>query len=250
MGVDCRVWVFPRQRGFRPNAEQVAALANALRDGGWVPEPKATGQRSAVSELLPGNIVAGRKPARLQGFDREPFTAGWVEFHSQHELVLDWHVQNMRDAGVQYPFVFDPYPDSGPPYFYIRLILGSDYFYWTGENVTPFDEAVTKCVCAEQLVYLAGWAYGIGSERIRRACPKCGRAFDPAGLACDVLDGWTGHPVPLLGGLTFCFALVVDCHKYWPREEEAGRRFHLREEFLDLWGKFIGVPFEQVVTFD
>jgi hypothetical protein len=54
----------------------------------------------------------------------------------------------------------------------------------------------------------------------------------------------------LPGGLTFRFALVVDCHKYFPSDEEAGRRFHLKEKFLDLWRKFMGVPFELVVTAD
>jgi hypothetical protein len=80
--------------------------------------------------------------------------------------------------------------------------------------------------------------------------PKCARGFDPSGKKCQILDGWTGEPAPLLGGLTFRFALVVDCHKYWPHEEEASRRFQLRPEFLDLWRRFIGVPFEQIFTFD
>ena len=250
MGVDCRFWVIPQRRGFFPSAEQVAAIANALRDGGWVPKPEAPGQRSQAIELLPGNSVAGRKPSRIQEFKSEPFTPSWVKDHCQHELVMDWDVQNLRDAGVQYPFVFDPYPDSPATYFYVRLILGHDYFYWTGENVMPFDETATKCVCEEQLSYSTGWAHGVGSQRIHRTCPQCGRGFDPSARACDVLDGWTGVSTPLLGGLTFCFGLVVDCHKHFPREEEAGRRFQLRTEFLRLWRTFIGVPYELVVTFD
>ncbi len=215
-----------------------------------MPRPEAAGQKSQVSELLPGKSAEEKKLAQVQEFDSEPFTPGWVEFHSQHELVMEWHVQNQREAGVQYPFVFDPYPDSGPPYFYIRLILGHEYFYWTGENVMPFDEASTKCVCQEQLSYWTGWAHGVGSQRIHRACPRCGRGFDPSGRACEVLDGWTGVSTQLIGGLTFCFALVVDCHKYFPSDEEVGRRFHLRAEFLDLWRTFIEVPYEQVFTFD
>lgn len=250
MGVDYQVWIIPKQRAYRPNSEQIANLANALRDDGWVPKPGVPGQRSQVSELLPGDGSAGKKPARVQEFDSQPFTPSWVEFRSEHELVMDWHVQNLREAGVQYPFSFDPYPDSGPPYFYVRLIVGNDYLYWTGENVMPFDEEATNCVCNEQLSYWTGWAQGVGSQRIHRTCPKCGRAFDPSEKKCDILDGWTGAATPLLGGLTFRFALVVDCHKYWPQEEEALRRFHLRPEFLDLWRKFIGVAFDLVVTFD
>jgi hypothetical protein len=250
MGVDCVVWIFPKQRIFRPTADQVSGLANALRDGCWCPNPDALGQRSGFSELLPGESVDGNKPVRTQGFASDPFSPSWLEFHSEHELILNWHVRNQREAGVQYPFVFDPYPNSGPPYFYVRLILGHEYFYWTGENVTPFNEADTRCDCGEQLAYWTGWAHGVGSQRIHHVCPKCGRDFDPSEKTCEILDGWTGEPVPLPGGLTFRFALVVDCHKYWPHEEEEGRRFQLRPEFLELWRKFIEVPFEQVVTFD
>jgi hypothetical protein len=250
MGVDCRVWVIPQHKAFRPTAEQVGNLANALRNDGWVPKPEADGQNSKVIELLPGKYIAGTRPSRAQDFSVEPFTPSWVEFHSEHELVLEWHVQDMKAAGVQYPFVFDPYPDSGPPYFYVRLILGHEYFYWIGENVMPFGQEATRCVCGEQLVYRAGWAHGTGSDRIHRNCPRCDQIFDPSGLTCEVLDGWTGEAAPLIGGLTFRFALSIDCHKYFPREEEAGRRFHLRPDFLDLWRTHIGVSFSQVVTFD
>jgi hypothetical protein len=249
MSVDYQVRVIPQQRDFRPSAEQVASLANALREDRWVPKPEASGQRSEVLELLPGE-EAGKKPVRKQELAPEPLTASWIEFHSQHELVLNWDVRDQHAAGVQYPFNFDPYPDSGPPYFRIYLILGDNYFHWTGENVMPFDEQATKCTCGEQLAYWTGWAAGVGSERIHRECPKCKRSFVPSGIACDLLDGWTGNARPLIGGLTFRFALVVDCHKYWPHEEEIERRFSLRPEFLEPWQTYIHAPLELVVTFD
>jgi hypothetical protein len=250
MGVDCVVWVIPKERLFRPSVEQFADLANALRDNGWVPKPDAPGQRSEVRELLPSNDVIKRKPAMASEIGPEQFTASWVEFHSKHELVLQWYVNDMALAGVQFPFVFLPYPDSGHTYFCIRLILGRDYFYYTGENVMPFEVSATQCSCSEQFVYETGWSPGVPYQRIHSFCPKCGRSFNPSSVACNILDGWTGASSSLIGGLTFRFALVVDCHKNWPHEEEAGRQYHLRAQFLDLWRKFIGVPFEQVVTFD
>jgi hypothetical protein len=60
MGVDYRVWLAPKDRAFKPNAEQIAALANALREGGWVPQPDADAQKSNLMELLPG----GREKVR------------------------------------------------------------------------------------------------------------------------------------------------------------------------------------------
>jgi hypothetical protein len=250
MGVDYRVWIIPRERAFRPRVDQVASLANAMREGGWVPMPDASGQQSRVDELLAGADKAGRRLRRSHDFTEEPFTPGWVEFHSQNELVLHWDVRNTDTAGVQYPFNFDPYPDSQPPYFHVFLILGDSYFYRTGDNVLPFDEQYTTCACGEQLAHWIGWSEGAGSERIHRICPKCGKIFDPSEIACDLLDGWTRESQLLAGGLTFRFALMVDCHKSWPHEEEAGRRFHLRPEFVELWRTCIGVPFELVVTFD
>ena len=251
MGVDYTVWTIPQLRTFRPDAEQFANLANALRESGWVPKSEFVPRSLQISELLPGNSDFGEKPGWAKEIDPEQFTPGWVAFHSQRELVIDWWVNNMIEAGVQYPFVFDPYPDSGPPYFGISLLQGEEFFYATDENVMAFEEDATRCACGEQLAwdsYSKGAPARTPSQRIHPKCPKCGRSFDPSDIACDVLDGWTGEPTPLAGGLTFQFALVVHCHKYWPREEEAQRRFKLREDFLDLWRTHVGVPFEQVVT--
>jgi len=251
MGVDYQVWLIPEDRAFRPSADKVANLANALRDGGWVPPASAEGQRSEILELLPGGDLMRRKPAQVHSFTSEPFTAPWIEFHSQHELVLNWSVNDQRAAGVQYPFSFDPFPDPRmPPYFYVYLILGHDFFYYTGETVMPIDEHATQCQCGEQLSFWTGSAHGAPSQRIFSRCPKCSQEFDPSGVSCDILDGWTGKGAPLPGGLTFRFGLVVNCHKYFPKEEEAARRFRLRPEFLDLWRMHVGVPFEQIETWD
>ena len=250
MGVDYRVWIIPKQRAHRPDAEQLASLANQLREGGWVPRPEAAGHNSEARELLPSGASAGKKPARATEFPSTPFTPGWVEYHSDHELVLEWYVNDTRMAGVQFPFVFIPYPESPFTYFCIRLILGKDYFCWTGENVMPFDKDQTRCTCTQQLGYDTGWSRGAPFGRIHHICPACGQFFDPSAISCDLLDGWTGASASLQGGLVFRFALVVDCHKNWPREEAEGRRFHLRSEFLNLWRTHIGVSFDTVVTFD
>jgi hypothetical protein len=251
MGVDYQVWIIPKQRSFRPNADQVANLANALREGRWVPASEAEGQRSEILELLPGGDTVKKKPARVHTFTTEPFTAAWIEFHSQHELLLNWSVNDQRAACVQYPFSFDPYLNSGStPYFYVYVVLGHDYFCYTGETVMPIDEQSTRCACGEQLAFWTGYASGAPSQRIFSHCPKCSRDFDISGVSCDVQDGWTGKPSPLRGGLTFRFALIVNCHKYFPHDEEGAKRFHLRPEFLDLWRTHIGVPFEQIETWD
>lgn len=82
--------------------------------------------------------------------DKE-FTASWLECLAEHEACLEWNVDNVAEAGMKYPFVFDPYPDSGPPYFGIRFFWAHDYVYETNECVMPFDERETTCSCGEQL---------------------------------------------------------------------------------------------------
>lgn len=249
MGVDYQVWVIPFERTFRPKADQVANFVNALREGKWVPMPAAD-QHSTVLELLPGGDQAHKKPARVHAFTMDPFTPGWIEFHGEHELVFNWAINDQKAAGVRYPFTFDPGSEYETPYFYATVLLGHDFFYYTGETVNPLDEQATRCNCGEQLAVWVGWAHGAPSQRIFSNCPKCGNAFDASQSHCEVLDGWTGKPSPLRGGLTFRFALVVNCHKYFPHEEEAARRFRLQPEFLDLWRMHIGVPFEQIETWD
>src|SRR5208282_1891017 len=78
MGVDYRVWLVPKDRAFRPNAAQIAALANALREGGWVPRPDADAQKSKLLELLPGVVRSGKSPAARSCFRRLALSqAGW-----------------------------------------------------------------------------------------------------------------------------------------------------------------------------
>jgi hypothetical protein len=250
MGVDYRVWLIPRQRSFRPASDQIAKLANALRKGKWVPMPDASGQSSKAVELLPGKTSTGDKPHRSEPLAPTAIEAGWIELHSQHEFVLEWWVNDAAQSNVQFPFTFVPYPESQHTYFGIRLMAGPEYFYWTGENVMPFGDSATQCECGEQLAYWTGFAAGVPSQRIHSQCPACGRAFDISEIEGEIMDCWTGERHPLLGGLAFRFALQVDCHKNFPHEEEAFRRFSLQDAFHELWRTHIAVPYDTLDTAD
>ena len=106
MGVEYKVWIVPHQRTFRPTAEQVASLANSLCESGWVPKQEVVPRSLQISELLPGNSDFGEKPGWAKEMAPGRFTPDWVAFHSQRELVVRWRVNNMLEAGVQYPSVF------------------------------------------------------------------------------------------------------------------------------------------------
>ena len=248
MGVELQVWLIPKSRSFHPTLEQFAALANALKTARWLPSVGAEGQRTRMLELLPGSEgPVSKKPTRVHERDDRPLTAAWLETLAEHEIVLEWNIDNVMEAGVEYPFQFDPDPDSGPPYFAVRMFLGNDYFYETNECVTPFDEQGTHCKCGEQLVYDTGWSGVIGGSRIHHLCPGCGSEFDTSEITSEVLDVWTGEP-SVSGGMAFRFAIQVDCGKHFPHDEEEARRFKLRAEFLAIWEEKIGVPFEVVLA--
>ena len=251
MGVDCVVWIVPKDRSYRPSADKVAALANALRGGHWAPMPNALGQKSNIREIRPPKGNPSQRLAEMKTpFEHEPLTASSIEFRSKDELILDWYIHDYTAANVRFPFVFVPYPESPSRYFHIMIDLGSDYFYQTGENVMPFEPSVLECECSQKLEYAAGWTSGLSSSRIHRSCPSCGLEFDASRATCEIFDGWTGDSSPLIGGLAFRFALVVDYHKNWPHEEERARQYHLQPEFLGLWRSNIGVPFDIVTTYN
>jgi len=209
--------------------------------------PEAAGQRSSAFELLPEEDAAGRKLRRPEPFLPAVIDPEWIELHAQREFVMEWWVDDAEEAAVRFPFVFVPYPET-PQYFGIRVISGPEYFYWTGENVTPLGDSATNCKCGEQLAYWTGFAAGIPAQRIHRQCPTCNRTFDPVDTSCDVLDAWTGKPRALPGGLTFGFGLQVDCHKNFPHDEEGFRRFCLHDAFLELWRTHVAVPYDVVET--
>lgn len=249
MGVEYCLFIVPKDRTFRPDSRQVANLANALREGDWVPLPQSSGHRSYALELLPtASKGFTKKPAVEHAFQDEEISPAWIDSIRGHELALSWNVQNAHEAKVKYPLTFDPWPESGSPYFDIRTLDADDYFCESSENVTYLDDSVLKCTCGNQLAYESGWSGMAGSRRIHRKCPDCGRIFDPSTLACEIQDGWTGEPQVIMGGLNFRFALVINCGKYFPHEEERFREFKPRNELLALWHSHIGVPFDQIDT--
>lgn len=250
MGVDYRVWLIPKDRAFTPAPEQIAALANALREGKWVPLADAPGQRSRVLELLPGGRSMDNKPSRTEPFLSAQFEPSWVASHTGHELVLEWWVDDAAKSDVRFPFNFLPYPQSGFTYFGIRMILGQEYFYWTGESVMPFIDSATQCRCGEQLAYWTGFAYGVPSQRIRPDCPTCGRAFDISKVAGEILHPWTGERRSVTGGMAFRFAFQVDAHKNFPNYGEEFGRFRLQDGIHELWRVHIATPYETIDTAD
>jgi hypothetical protein len=248
MGVDYRVWLVPKDRAFKPNAEQIAALANALREGGWVPQPDAAAQRSNLLELLPGGGLIEGKPFRSEPFQETRFEPSWVAFHSDHELVFEWWVNDATQSHVQFPFTFVPYPESGFTYFGVSLIIGPEYFYEMADNVMPFPESETQCHCGEQLAYETDDLSGLPPHRIRPKCPKCGGAFDVSKASAEIMDVFTGERRSVAGGLAFRFSLQIDAHKNFPSEEAEFRRYQLKDGIHALWRAHIATPYEIIDT--
>ena len=188
MGVDYVVWIVPKDRSFRPTADRVANLVNALRDSKWAPMPDAPQQNSAILEILPSQSIMKQLPRYSMKFEPDPFVPSWIEFHGQHELAFEWYIHDASSAGVRFPFVFVP---GDYQYFSLMVVLGSDYFYERGNSLMPFEAGETICECSHELAYQTGWLPSVHSERIYYVCPDCSEKYDPSRLSCRMTDWWT-----------------------------------------------------------
>ena len=83
----------------------------------------------------------------------------------------------------------------------------------------------------------------LDGQRIRHVCPTCNTRFDPKTRTATFTNGWTGEQIAYPGGITFRFAVRIDCHKGWPR----GRGpITLRPELRDLIASVLDEPCEDV----
>jgi hypothetical protein len=191
-----------------------------------------------------------------------PLTSDWIDaridpHHANplaREMGLFFPVQlpddvfsDWQEAGIKYPFTFGE--DDLSNYHQVMLYLADDFVThdWTNTFGDALDD---KCSCGEKLGYNPDGKYvqyvvALSIDgRISRKCPACGTVFNPSLHSTLVSDGWDeGATCHLRGGVTFRFAVRIDCHKGWPREH--GRIF-LKPEFRQLIEASLGEAFEDI----
>ena len=240
MGVEYRRYLLPRPNFFRPTPEALANLVDALRQERWILAPSAPERAT-----LPFATMTYYAHARNTGFyvrQDETYESGPAEnlgaflaARKNTDLLLAWPVESLAASGLRYPLESPP-SDGEDVYFEIQLHLSRDYAYHCSEVVDPFDEPPV-CACGTNLEYQPDYEQDpFGAARISAECPECGAPFNPTKLPCTVRDPWTGDEQTLPGGLTYRFAVVIDCGKCFG---EAGMSFaadlkHLVESTLGV----------------
>lgn len=200
MGVEYRALLLPPSSGFRPSPAQLAALVEALTADAWIAGPgELLRERHGETEPMP----------------EAPDAAWFAELPP--ECVLRWAFERLdEDDEVQYPFDIEPGEEV---YFDIELALSDDFVYRTNEGIDPF--ATTQCRCGTELARYDDDDPLYDSARIARVCPGCGAAVDPSSWKADVRDPFTGQERSVPGGATSRFAVVIDCGKALPSEDDA-----------------------------
>jgi hypothetical protein len=120
-----------------------------------------------------------------------------------------------------------------------------DYLYHTSEIIGPFKS--TTCRCGAQLEYKLDYNEAIFRRKLRAECPNCQRPFDPSNLEAPYRNGFTGeHGALIKGGVSYLFAVIVDCGKCIP---EADTEISIRPELKELCERHFGRPFYDVGDF-
>jgi hypothetical protein len=81
-------------------------------------------------------------------------------------------------------------------------------------------------------------------SRLRDHCPSCGQLFDPSTRIARAKDPMTFAPYTILGGITYHFALMINCGKSLPITLAADNR--LQPELVDLCQRHFGTDFYEV----
>jgi len=81
-------------------------------------------------------------------------------------------------------------------------------------------------------------------SRLRDHCPSCGRPFGPSGRIARGRDPMALAPCTIPGGITYRFALMIDCGKSLPITLAPTNR--LNPELVDRCQRHFGTTFYEV----
>ena len=226
--------------GYRPEPARVCQLFKILRAAGFLCDPQSP--TFAASAHQAGSFGS---QANYEGFCWK--LQGGPERHSgslaaleqlltdlqERDVLVQWPNSDLNLSGLKYPLSI--VPGSEGVYYNIEIHLAAQTVYHTSEIIEPFDEIRCSCGAGIQQVHSSGRS-PLYDSRLPNHCPSCHRALNYAMLPMTIRDGWTGVDSKAVGGVTYQFALVVDCGKYWPESEAT-----VKTEFLALFGETLQI---------
>jgi hypothetical protein len=84
-------------------------------------------------------------------------------------------------------------------------------------------------------------------SRLRDHCPSCGQLFDPSGCIARAQDPLTLAPYTIPGGITYRFALVINCANCLPTDLAPTN--HVNPDLLHLCQRHFGSVFYEVEVY-
>jgi hypothetical protein len=264
MGIEYRHYLIPQPNEFRPTPEQLRILIDQLRSGGWICNPDAPyfrkmtfktysyfphARRSGAYFQVAVAHAKPRSRARgLQVFRREfqplPYPLSIEELATllTRDLIIGWPVENLAASGLNYPFEENRWP-ADETYYKLEMQVAEDYIDTHSEQINPSGGKVI-CECSASLeyhndddIFYAG--------RIHSSCPKCGKRVDVSARLVGIRDAWTGKEWNVAGGATHRFAIVIDCGKSVPSENDEPT---LKYELIELCEQTLGCQFVEIGT--
>lgn len=137
--------------------------------------------------------------------------------HDQSDLLVYWHTSDLALSGLKYPL--SVIPMSAGVYYDIEIHLTANTVYHTSEIIEPFADISCGCGAAIERIEPRD-DDPLHDERLPNNCPACREAIDYAVLPMTIRDGWTGVETAAVGGVTYRFAVVMDCGKCWPDQNQ------------------------------
>jgi hypothetical protein len=227
LGVEFQAVLIPRDNTVRPDGAAVLRLIAALRQ----------------AHFLAGAPSMRTKPLKSSGKQVQDLDIAALE---SGEFIAWWSVNDHLKEALTHPIAPEPRFDDEGGYYELELRFSDDLVAAANESVDPLDAA---CTCGNALEY---WPQGDDdlyyAARIRRTCPSCSRAFRPQDKETTIRDGITGAESPIMGGLTYRFAVVIDCGKSWPQDSDSMPR--ITAEFRRTCEAALGLRMYEVSYFD
>jgi hypothetical protein len=165
------------------------------------------------------------------------------------ELRFDVDGFGFDDQPARYPFVNKSPLSREETYYAIKIHSSLAYLYHMSEIIDPFE--TTACQCGVELEYhLVDGEDIFYTTRLRTVCPGCQRLFDPSNLEAPYRSGFTGkYDAPIKGGVTYLFAVIVDCGKCIPADWDRDQEISIRPELKELCERHFSTPFYDVGDF-
>ena len=238
MGVESKFYILPETSHYRPDPTKVRQSIQAFRTSGFLCDPKSPAftesthrayQATSDFEGFYWKLRSGseRSNGSLDSLER------LLADRPESEVLVEWPNSNLKLSGLKYPLTVIPGPDD--MYYDVEIHLTEQTVYHTSEIIDPFEEIT--CSCGSEIEQFEPSDRCLFYDpRLPNHCPSCGTLMNYATLPMMVHDGWTGDESEAAGGVTYRFAIIVDCGKYWPESEAA-----VAPEFLAIVEQTLGI---------